>query len=906
MKTWEVSNLWDLMRLPSGSGCQILSRSGKPVFQVGLEISGLQTSQSLAEIAGVQKGFNSLVNVLPVATRLRSVQVIDSNLRELIEEKKSRLAKLSEEDKQARFYIEEDIINLEMLVENGILARRRTYLFFTLDPGSLYATNESFVQKIAEKAVDFFYTAIGGASRYEQCTKEELEKNLKLADELLGSSCKILRMAGQSVRPLTEQDLWGISYERTHPQTVRRFGIPAYPTDWRNSSHNLAESRGSTPREVLYESEPIFEKDHVLIDGVYYGVVTLRQLPRSGVFGFLINELLGMPFEYEVVTDITIADQERERRNLGLIENTTMANVKSTEVPDQEQLAKLDQIQGTKREMYSEKARITEVGLAVVIRSNSLKELEENCNMAESIIRSMNEAVAMRERSLCWQAFTQTGIDSVNPIGKKFTCRSSRAVLLLPINSPKKGDKEGLVSFVCPTGDYYGFDPFDAKNPNFNIGVFAQSGHGKSVFIINMVTGAQQLDALVTILDVGVLEGGGSYKPLCTFSGGSYVQFASGTNAVNPMEVPTSLIFDEFDEGDFGDPNDDFAPPTPAALFARYKSYVSAVLFTMVNGDFISADQQLELAKIDGALTAFYSDPSIRKRINAAHRAGMGTSAWNDYPVLADYIKFVKNEDPIGSKVVQVLENRFCMGLEGAIFNRPSNCDMDSPFLVFDLKEVKPQILGAVVMVTNGAAIRRSYKMDGKKKLVVLDEAGVLIKSAVIAQKIAEFFATGRKSGISTILACQDYEQLMQSPYFPDIKANMGNVLFGAIYPATVETVINVMKVPEDIAMQLTGPGFKRNRLGKYSPWLHVRAGREYEIVQCRPPITTLWIAANDITENALKKKYLQAVGSDDRETAFRLLAADYPQLAEGGKQNNFLEEFISKKQEASRELAKI
>jgi hypothetical protein len=369
------------------------------------------------------------------------------------------------------------------------------------------------------------------------------------------------------------------------------------------------------------------------------------------------------------------------------------------------------------------------------------------------------------------------------------------------------------------------------------------------------------------------------------------------------MEVPTSLIFGEFDERDFGDPSDDFAPPTSGSLFARYTSYISAVLFTLVNGDMRSVTEQLEMAKIDGALRNFYADPSIRKRINAAHRAGMGSPEWDNYPVLSDFIKFVGGDDPVGSKIAQILEYRYCEGLEGAIFNRPSNCDLDAEFLVFDLKEVNPKILSAVVMVTNGAAIRRSYKMDGRAKLVVLDEAGVLIKEEQVAKKIAEFFATGRKSGISTILACQDYEQLMRSPYFPDIKANMGNVFFGAIYPATVGTVIDVMKVPDDIANMLTMPSFKRNRLGRYSPWLHVRAGREYEVVRCRPPISWLWIAANDIAENQLKREYLKAVGLHDRETAFILLAADYPQLAEGGKQNNYLEQFLAKKKEASREI---
>ncbi len=902
-KSFQNSDLWDIHTLPSGAGAYILSKNGKPFYQVGFEISGVRLTQSDAELSGIYQKLVSLINSLPPGTRLRVIHMVDSNLKETLDQFDEQLDSQDHSD-YAQFFLTQNKLHVESLLSQGRVIRRRLVALFTYDPNGMINDKQNFVQRLALMGVDWFYTAIGGASNFDQMTRSAFEQSMNELEEFRDLCFRMLRSSGMQVTAMSPWELWKLGYERNHPNTSKVQGVPPFPTEWRTDERSPEEKRQfplyQTPRELIYSQEPEFQPDYVYIDGQYVAAVTLRSKPKEGTFPLLVSELLGFSFDYEVVVDLVVEEPNQAKGKLALMENTIVANINtSTTVSDVNQQEKLEEVRDAKIRLNRNREKIVTLGIAVLPKADSPSELDKHCQAVESIFTAMSEAVGLRERNLAWQTFCQTAPDSVNPSSRRRTHSSSRATVLLPLNAPKKGDRKPLLSFLTPSGDLYKFDPFDGSNPNFNLGVFATSGHGKSVMVFMLLIGALIEEALITILDIGVVEGGGTYRPLCDLVGGSYVQFGSGVTSINPLELPLDLVFDEFDEKDFGDPNDQFAPPTAAQIYMRVREYAKALLYVMITNGKDHPQEQIIIGKLNQALGDFYNDPTIRHRIKAAHKEGMHSRAWEDYPTLRDFVAYIPNrgqEDEVAELMRLVLSGTYCSGLEGAIFNRPSNIDQDARMLVFDLKDVPQSMFEAVVVATNGAAIRRSYKRDGKLKFVVADEAGVLLKRRVVASLIAELFATGRKSGISTAFIAQDYAQAMRSEAWSDLKANMNNVFFGACYPQTLETVEAQMQMPHEIVQELAGPAFKRNRLEGYSPWLHIKGGNEYEVIHCVPPISLLWLAANDTRENAIKKRYLQTV--KDPFLALQLLASDYPQLAEGGQQNQFIEQYIKKYQE--------
>jgi conjugal transfer ATP-binding protein TraC len=482
--------------------------------------------------------------------------------------------------------------------------------------------------------------------------------------------------------------------------------------------------------------------------------------------------------------------------------------------------------------------------------------------------------------------------------------------MFLPLNAPKKGDKKPFLLLPMPSGDLYRMNPFDYKNTNFNGIVFAKSGHGKSAMIHAMLAGSLTYGAMITIMDVGLQDQmGGTYKPLCKLVDGAYIQFASGQTSINPMELSTEIIFGEFNEKDFGDPDDMETPFTKAQIFAKLKETAKEILFTMVTGGNTTDQDLLYIAKLNNALTRFYDNPGIRARINAAHRAGLGTEEWSKYPILEDFIYFIEVEDKdsdVGGYMKMILSDIYCNGLESQIFNRPSNFDLENNFMVFDFKGVTKSLWPPVVVLALAATARRNFRTSNNPKMLIFDEGGALIKIPSAAELTEESYTTGRKAGVSNWFIATDYEQVMKSPSWAGIKANADNIFLGQVASQSVRTVETELMLPSKYAEMLSGQGFSRNRKGGYSPWLHIRNSDEYEIVLNKPPIAMMWLAANEGEEKLIKQRYMSLIG--DPYVALTLLAADYPRYAEGGlvlgaSGVSYLDQYLQRKAHHTKEL---
>lgn len=149
------SNLWDIVQLPSGSAAQVLNNGGRPLFQVGFEISGVQLTQSDAELTGIYQNLVALINALPAGTRMRLVHRVDSNLKETLDQFDQALA-VCQERPYAKFFLQENKTHLMQLLARRRVIRRRLEVYFTFNPNSLAAGERNFITKIALMGADFF------------------------------------------------------------------------------------------------------------------------------------------------------------------------------------------------------------------------------------------------------------------------------------------------------------------------------------------------------------------------------------------------------------------------------------------------------------------------------------------------------------------------------------------------------------------------------------------------------------------------------------------------------------------------------------------------------------------------------------------------------------------------------
>lgn len=927
-QVYELSGLWDIVTLPtSKAGSYVLNNNGKPVYQVGFAVGGVQGTQSEIELKGIYRKLTALISGMSPGTRIRTVQGVNKDFRETFKEYDQRIDSFRDNapgNDCRKFFVEQDKFHLQKMLKNNQIYNRDLNIYFTYSPRRQDARD--FISALTLKTLDFGLTALGGASKYEQATSKEFKRTLDLIEDYRNYCFSRLSDCGLStVVNMSLNDMWAFSYRRNHRNTSKRLGIPSFPHKWRTDRNE------PTPREMLFTQEPVFGSDYVKVDGVYSGAVTLRSRPDRGSFPFTMGNLLRFPFEYEVITDITILDQDTARAKFNFAQNIATSNTKSDSavrnVDAEENLKDVLEVQ----ERLSGGDTLTQVSVTVVAFAEDLEALANHCKDIETAFQRMSESVGLREQNDAWATYLATAPESYTPMARQYPHTASRAAVLLPLNKFRKGHKKPLINFPMPSGDIFRFNPYDPSNTNFNGMILGKSGCGKSGALATLLEGAFSYGADITILDQGVGdETGGTYKPLCLLVGGSYLQLSSGGPSINPFDLSSRLVLGKFDEDDYGDVNDPNSPFTDGQIYLRLKETAKKVLMAMVLED-RGSDKKLAAAKINQALQNFYNDSSIRKRINLAYSKinelgwtrGLESDEWKNYPILKDFIPFIevdeKDSNDVGRYIKNILTYVFCTGLAGTIFNRPSNISTDSKFLVFDLKGIPDELMGAVVATAISAIIKRNYNSSTNYKLSVFDECGVMLKIDLIGELIEEAYTTARKAGVSSWIAATDFKQLADTKYWSGIKSNASHVFLGAVEAgAPVETIIQAMDLPREIGEQLCGPSFERNRLGGYSTWLYVNKGR-YDILRNKPPVERMWLNSNEVAEKALKKLYMETIKNPF--DALVVLAADYPEYAEGGlhyhdftdpltgetKRTTYLDRFINQNKDTyEAELARV
>ena len=180
----------------------------------------------------------------------------------------------------------------------------------------------------------------------------------------------------------------------------------------------------------------------------------------------------------------------------------------------------------------------------------------------------------------------------------------------------------------------------------------------------------------------------------------------------------------------------------------------------------VHKDQQVERALLDEALMALYSP------------------IWGDKeakpPILPDLLKWMEQRvEETNSELVQSTAETLCLVLRGyvvgssaALFGRNTTIDfrLDHVVNVFDVSRLPQQGLGGnlrsallSILVANINQSIRRRRRDGDRApiLFFVDEIGILMRDAVIADYISSEYKTARARLVGMIVADQDLHSLL-------------------------------------------------------------------------------------------------------------------------------------------------
>jgi len=308
---------------------------------------------------------------------------------------------------------------------------------------------------------------------------------------------------------------------------------------------------------------------------------------------------------------------------------------------------------------------------------------------------------------------------------------TSSLATLIPWHDVDLDQRGGLViGRNRATGWPVMIDPFDSHRwANANIAVFGHSGAGKTYLLSSLAMGALGRGTQVYVIDPEH-----EYGELARSLGGVDIQLALGSgHALNVLELRPSS---RRDEGWIG-------PATADAVD--------------LCGTICGGLDEPERAQVEKAVRAAYRDLP--------------------QPLLSD----VAQRLPDAMRVAAVLA-RWVNGSLGRMFSAPTNIDLEAPMVVFGMRELREEMVAPVHFLL-AAALWTRIKNKDRRRMLIVDELGLLFDDATIRRFVVSLARRIRKYHGSLVFATQNPGDLLASEVGAVVATNPACAFFGAQRP---------------------------------------------------------------------------------------------------------------------------
>jgi hypothetical protein len=382
------------------------------------------------------------------------------------------------------------------------------------------------------------------------------------------------------------------------------------------------------------------------------------------------------------------------------------------------------------RRLSSSQDKAFHVAAYITLTCAGVEELEAGASRVESAARAV--LCQLQPSTLrMFDGYLATLPLGIDPLGRRRVLDSSSLATFFPWLEPDLQQPGGVVvGRNVATGAPVLVDPFDQRRyANANVGVFGHSGAGKTYLLSSLALGA-----LGRGVQVYVIDPEHEYGALARQLGGVDVELALGSgHALNVLDLRPS---DRRDEAWLG----------PAA-----------------------ADAVDLCATVCGGL-----DEKERALLESAVRAAYGDI---DQPVLRD----VADRLPSASRVATILR-RWVSGSLGQMFSSPTNVDLGAPIVTFGMRELRDEMVAPVHFLLAEALWTRIKRKD-RRRMLVVDELGLLFEDATIRRFVVSLARRIRKYDGSLVFATQNPGDLLSSEQGTVVATNPAVVFFGAQRP---------------------------------------------------------------------------------------------------------------------------
>ncbi|MFD2415009.1 VirB4 family type IV secretion system protein [Amycolatopsis pigmentata] len=520
---------------------------------------------------------------------------------------------------------------------------------------------------------------------------------------------------------------------------------PAHPEDTTTTASPLGRGGAFTPDAISIRPRALE------IGGEWVASFAITGYPREVHPGWL-QPLLTYPGRVDVSLHIEPIDPataaNRLKKQLSKLESGRRYSSEKGRLVD-------PQVEAATEDAYDLSARIARgegklyrLGLYLTVHAPTEDALRDEVAAIRSLAASLLlDAKPTTYRSLQgWITSLPMGLDLV---GMRRTFDTSALSAAFPFTSPDLPPPDPT-SVGAPRGVLYGFnvgsqglvhhDRFALDNHNAVI--LGRSGAGKS-YLVKL----ELLRSLYRGIDIHVIDPEDEYARLAAAVGGTYLRIGSDGARLNPMDLPIHT-------------RPDGRRTAPRDALIRRSLFLHTVVSVLLGNELTATER----AALDRAIIATYQ----RAGITADPRTWTRPA-----PLLADLTQALTDSgDPTGVELAARL-GPYVTGAFSGLFSGPTSTRPEGHLVVFSLRDLADELKPIGTLLTLDAVWRHvSNPAIRKPRLVVVDEAWLLMQQRAGAEFLFRMAKASRKHWAGLTIATQDTGDLLGSDLGKAVVAN--------------------------------------------------------------------------------------------------------------------------------------
>ncbi len=515
-----------------------------------------------------------------------------------------------------------------------------------------------------------------------------------------------------------------------------------------------------TVRDILAPSSIEVDFDYIKINQKYYRTYFAALFPR-----FVNANWLAPLINFERTIDIsmyyfTVDSREvmlKLRRKIAEMEATLNTLNEQGKVLDPNVKVALEDANLLQEQLAKGEEKFFHFSVYITIQTDTEDELNKFGKELETVLSASGLIIksAYLQQEFAFQSVIPTNNDKLMVVRNMDT--TSIATTFPFISSDLSSDSGILYGINKYNKGLVIYDRF--SNENYNTVIFARSGAGKSY-----LAKLEALRSLMLGVEVIIIDPEREYEKLCTVVGGSYLSFSQdGASKINPFDL--SGIYDT-DEDEL-----------------RFKILSLHGLFRIILGN--GNNEQLtaiESAVLDKAIINTYrekgitTDPLTQKK---------------EPPVLQDLYKVLLSMEENESQSLAKRLEKFITGSASGIFDKKTNIEINNEFTVFSIRDLSEELRPAAMYLMLDY-IWTKVKKKKKKRILMIDEAWILMKYPDSAQFINGLAKRARKYYLGVTTITQDVEDFFATDYG---KAVVNNAAMQILLKQSPSAINNIQKV---------------------------------------------------------------------------------------------------------------